>query len=432
MLGFAQITRDITERTLEEEQRQLLVDAAPSGMLIIGEAGIVTLANIRAEQIFGYARGGLRGQDIEALFPGDAIRAEMLQAQALPTVQAIGPVAIGRELSGRRRDGSAVPLEIALSPIETPRGRIVAARTDRYHERKIAGHLLQEAKEAAEAATRAKSEFLAGMSHEIRTPMNGVIGFSDLLLATTLNDQQRRMVLLQRDAGQSLLAIINDILDLSKIESGRLDLEQVPVSPAALADGVLAIMSNEAVSKGLLLTLQFDGLVPRWVLGDPTRLRQVLLNLLSNAIKFTEAGSVVLSIARLADGRLRFQVRDTGIGIATEQQSRLFQPFTQLDRSTTRRFGGTGLGLAICKRLVEAMPDGVIGVDSHVGEGKPLLVRRRTARNHGAANRACGALCSGRGTEPPHPDRRRHQDEPDHRRDPAARCRPRGDDRRGR
>jgi PAS domain S-box-containing protein len=369
LLGFAQIIRDITERTLEEEQRQLLVDAAPSGMLIIGEAGIVTLANIRAEQIFGYARGGLRGQEFEALFPGDAIRVEMLHAQALPTVPAIGPVAIGRELSGRRRDGSAVPLEIALSPIETPRGRIVAAALVDITERKIAGHLLQEAKEAAEAATRAKSEFLAGMSHEIRTPMNGVIGFSDLLLATELDDQQRRMVLLQRDAGRSLLAIINDILDLSKIESGRLDLEQVPVSPGAVADGVLAIMSNEAVSKGLLLTLQFDGLVPRWVLGDPTRLRQVLLNLLSNAIKFTEAGSVALSIARLPDGRLRFQVRDTGIGIAAEQQSRLFQPFTQLDRSTTRRFGGTGLGLAICKRLVEAMPSGAIGVDSHVGEG---------------------------------------------------------------
>jgi len=175
--------------------------------------------------------------------------------------------------------------------------------------------------------------------------------------------------LLQRDAGWSLLAIINDILDLSKIESGRLDLEQVPVSPAALADGALALVSNEAATKQLALTLQLDTGVPRWVLGDPTRLRQVLLNLLSNAVKFTEAGAVSLRVGRRPDGALRFEVRDTGIGIGAEQQGRLFQPFTQLDRSTTRRFGGTGLGLAICKRLVEAMPGGEIGVDSRAGAG---------------------------------------------------------------
>ena len=369
LLGYAQIMRDITERTLEEEQRQLLVDAAPNGMLIFSDAGEVTLANIRAEQIFGYPRGGLRGQDVEALFPSGAIRGELPSPQALRHARSIGPVAIGRELAGRRRDGSEVPLEVALSPIETPRGRVVAASVVDITERKIAEHLLQEAKEAAEAATRAKSEFLAGMSHEIRTPMNGVIGFSDLLLATPLDDQQRRMVLLQRDAGRSLLAIINDILDLSKIESGRLDLEQVPVSPAALADGALAIISNEAATKRLALTLQLDTGVPRWVLGDPTRLRQVLLNLLSNAVKFTEAGAVSLRVGHQPDGALRFEVRDTGIGIGAEQQGRLFQPFTQLDRSTTRRFGGTGLGLAICKRLVEAMPGGEIGVESRAGAG---------------------------------------------------------------
>ena len=369
LLGFAKITRDITERTLDEEQRQLIVDAAPNGMLIFNEAGTVTLANIRADQIFGYLRGGVRGQNIAALLPGDAVQFGLPAARGFRSGQSSGPITVGREVRGRRRNGDAVPVEIALSPIDTPRGRIMVASVVDITERKIAEHLLQEAKEAAEAATRAKSDFLAGMSHEIRTPMNGVIGFSDLLLATTLSDAQRRMVELQRDAGKSLLAIINDILDLSKIESGRLDLEQLPVSPASLADGALSILRNEAETKGLILKFDLGADVPRWVLGDPTRLRQVLLNLLSNAIKFTETGMVSLAVACGATGVLRFEIRDTGIGIAADQQARLFQPFTQLDRSTTRRFGGTGLGLAICKRLVEAMPEGAIGVDSRPGEG---------------------------------------------------------------
>jgi PAS domain S-box-containing protein len=360
LLGYAVIARDITERTLEEEQRQLLVDAAPNGMLLFSDAGTVTLGNICAEQIFGYARGGLRGKDIDELLPGGAIWTEILAARQ---------PAAGRQLAGRRRDGSEVPVEIALSPIRTPRGRIVVASVIDITQRKAAEHFLQQAKEAAEAATRAKSEFLAGMSHEIRTPMNAVIGFSDLLLTTTLDERQRRMVQLQRDAGRSLLAIINDILDLSKIESGRLELEQVPVNPEFLVDGALELLRNEADRKGLALTAAFAPDLPRWVQGDPTRLRQVLLNLVANAIKFTEAGRVRVAVSRRNDGVMHFEVSDTGIGIATEQQARLFQPFTQLDRSTTRRFGGTGLGLAICKRLVEAMPGGTIGVESTPGIG---------------------------------------------------------------
>jgi PAS domain S-box-containing protein len=368
LLGFAKITRDITERTLEEEHRQLIVDAAPNGMLIFNEAGLVTLANIRADQIFGYPRGGVRGQKIDRLLPGGEVRSALAASRGFRSGPMPGPMMAGREIRGRRRSGDAVPVEISLSPIDTPRGRIVVASVVDITERKIAEHLLQEAKEAAEAATRAKSDFLAGMSHEIRTPMNGVIGFSDLLLTTPLGEEQRRMVQLQRDAGKSLLAIINDILDLSKIESGRLDLEQLPVSPGGLADGALSILRNEADAKGLALTFDLGEDVPAWVLGDPTRLRQVLLNLLSNAIKFTETGTVGLVVTRSAGG-LRFEIRDTGIGIAADQHARLFQPFSQLDRSTTRRFGGTGLGLAICKRLVEAMPEGAIGVDSRPGEG---------------------------------------------------------------
>ena len=391
LLGFAKVTRDLTERTLEEEQRQLIVDAAPSGIIIVDATGIITLANFRADGVFGYPRGGLRGEPVTALLPNfgagnDAVRPYSAGRQA-------PPVALGRDLIACRRDGGRVTVEVVESPLDTSRGRITVASVVDITQRKIAQRLLQEAKDAAEAATRAKSEFLAGMSHEIRTPMNGVLGFADLLLGSDLTEDQRRMVELQRDAGKALLAIINDILDLSKIEAGRLDLERVALSPAKLAEGAVALLHQEAAGKGLDLALELAADVPPWVLGDPIRLRQVLLNLLSNAIKFTEAGSVRLAVARQPDGALCFAVSDTGIGIGTEQQARLFQPFTQLDGSTTRRFGGTGLGLAICKRLVEAMPGGTIGVESELGRGSrfwfiaalPETAAQRTADAEGSA-----------------------------------------------
>jgi PAS domain S-box-containing protein len=228
---------------------------------------------------------------------------------------------------------------------------------------------LQDQRRRAEQASRHKSEFLAAMSHELRTPLNGVVGFAELLSATALSGEQQAYLTQLRQATEMLLAAISDILDFSKIESGLLELDPQPLDPAALVAGTADIVRATAADKGLELQVRLaPELAPR-LRGDAGRVRQVLLNLLNNAVKFTDRGAVRVEARPLAGGTgLRVAVADTGIGIAPEQQERLFQHFTQADRSITRRFGGTGLGLAICRQLVELM-GGTIGVDSEPGRG---------------------------------------------------------------
>src|SRR6266516_5187268 len=360
---------------------EALMNICPIAVVRIDVDDLIVACNPAFEQLFGYTQVEILGCNLDELVSTPEHRAE---ASGYQTRAQEGEVvhALTRR---RRKDHTLVDVEVLGAPVvvEGRKVGIFAFYLD-ITERKQAMEAIEQARAAAEAANQAKSAFLAMMSHEIRTPMNAIIGMTGLLLDTSLSTEQRDYTETVRSSSDALLTIINDILDFSKIEAGKLELERQAFDLRECVESALDLLAARATEKGLDLAYLLDEQVPAAVYGDVTRLRQILVNLLSNAIKFTEKGEVVLSVvARRKDenGRanhqqpdgvsfyeLHFAVRDTGIGISEEGMARLFQSFSQVDASTTRRYGGTGLGLAISKRLAELM-GGNMWVESQPGTG---------------------------------------------------------------
>jgi PAS domain S-box-containing protein len=367
--GYLAIYHDISELQRQKQYYESLLEVSPTAVITVDPEHKVASWNPAAEKLFGYTREEAVGQDVDSLVANvEAIHQEAVQLSR--QTEEAGQMQLTTRRT--RKDGSLVDVDVRAAPIHL--GDEMVGLYALYHDISE----LQRAREQAEAATQAKSAFLATMSHEIRTPMNAVIGMTELLLDTDLTPEQRSHAEVIRGSGEGLMTIIDDLLDFSKIEAGRLELESRPVDLRGCVESALELVAASASSKGLDLAYTIDPDTPQAIVGDATRLRQILVNLLNNAVKFTDEGEVVLSVQEEEpesdDGevgpkhKLHFAVRDSGIGIPEGRLSKLFESFSQVDASTTRRYGGTGLGLAISKRLSELM-GGTIWVESRVGEG---------------------------------------------------------------
>jgi PAS domain S-box-containing protein len=364
------------------ERNRAIVDNMVDGAIHIDALGRLVALNTAAEHIFQRGSAEARGAPLSLLLAGS----DRAEVEALIRGAAAGgrtQINLAREVTGLRRDGGEFPLYLALSEVNVGDQPVFTAIARDLTETRRRMLELAEARDQALAADRAKSQFLAVMSHEIRTPMNGILGMLDLLRDGTLSAQQREFIDTAERSSQVLLGIINDILDLSKIEAGKLELQQMDFDLRALVEEVTALAAGHARDKDLEVVSFIEHDVPTSVLGDPFRLRQVLMNLANNALKFTESGEVVLHVSADAvteeAAEIRISVRDTGIGMDAAVRELLFKPFSQADASTTRRFGGTGLGLAISKRLVSLM-GGDIGVESEPGQGSMFWIKVRLQR----------------------------------------------------
>ncbi|MFZ1988925.1 MAG: PAS domain S-box protein [Alphaproteobacteria bacterium] len=380
-IGTVGVVRDVTEVRNAQialvESRDMLsgiLNIAPEATIVADKDLKIVMFSAGASKAFGYKPEEIIGSNINKLIPA---RFQKKHAQNVSDF-ARGSSASTRRMGDRsevmalRKNGEEFPAQASLSKLETAQGPIFTVVLRDVSEEKASRAALLAAQKAAEAASKAKSDFLANMSHEIRTPMNGVLGMSGLLLDTNLNPEQHEWVDVIRKSGENLLEIINDILDFSKIEAGKLVLAPVPFDLPEMIRELTNLFSFKVQEKGIELAVDLAPNLTRRVVGDPGRLRQILLNLLGNAIKFTERGHILIRAFANSEGagklRLFFEVEDTGIGIPPEKTALIFEKFSQAEESTTRKFGGTGLGLTISSKLV-AMMNGKISVTSEAGVG---------------------------------------------------------------
>ncbi len=394
---FSILTETTAQKVLEEELQSretwlhTTLDNLGEGVYTTDDLGRLTYLNTEGERMLGWRFEQIEGQDMHSTIHHHRDDGQPLSKEECPIYRAAHESKIYR--SGNetffRQDGSVLSVKVTSAPLAHEGGTLgsVVVFSDVTKERLLQETLLR-AKQAAEESVQAKAQFLAVMSHEIRTPLNGVIGMADLLLDTSLDSEQTEFASIIKTSADTLLTLINDILDYSKIEAGALELEHTAFSLRTLVEDAVDVVSGRAREKELTLVSFVRPNVPDALLGDPNRIRQILLNFLSNALKFTTCGEIVaeVTVSDMTDDRccVTFSVRDSGIGLDEVSRARLFQPFTQADSSTTRKYGGTGLGLAICKRLAEAM-GGDIGVESVPGHGSTFWIRLLLERGPSAA-----------------------------------------------
>ncbi|GGC73465.1 hybrid sensor histidine kinase/response regulator [Undibacterium terreum] len=377
--AYEKLMQEALQSRRMQQDFESLFELSPGAVIVIDKLGNIVKANGKVHELFQYPAHTLANLDLKQLIPhlhdqhlsfttvGDAAR--------LPETQ--GMLDMPQMFEGRRYLGDSFTAQLTFSPMILDKAPCTIVIVQDVTEQQQLQHSLRTAKELAEAASRAKSEFVANMSHEIRTPMNAVLGMTYLLGNSNLSAEQRKYLEMIRASGQSLLAILNDILDFSKIEAGRMELSESPFLLDDVLKTLASIMMANASAKDLELAIGIEPNVPNMLVGDALRLQQILINLTGNSIKFTERGEVSIYIEMLArhgqETSLCFHVRDTGIGMDLQQQNRLFSAFSQVDESLTRRFGGTGLGLAISKSLVDLM-GGDITVSSQLGVGTEFSV----------------------------------------------------------